>query len=571
MQQTFFIEALLKRILFVAVLTFLVSLSFIPLGYSAEPFGTNLGSFDGVIAYSNCSNYCVSCNNYCNDLNYAEDSTYIGVKWQCVEYVRRYYYEVFDIDLASKHRGDAKTFYDHATDMGLNGYPNGGTFPPQVGDILVSEGTDANVGHVAIVRSVTDNQVCTIQQNFSNDSRDINRCLTLNVSNGSYTVSGFGASYSIAGWLRNPEQSGTTTTTINPIIAQTPMFGPPGETFAQWGTGFTPDSTATLHFEMPDGTEYPTDSQSIDSTGHFETTYTTQYDKPAGTYTWWAIDGPTGVKSNEISYEITDAFYAIEVEGFDINTSHDNTAMAVGPPDECTSPCDWQDGPGYFVSLGGGYIIATMERWFSDGPGADMRIFEVGSRQGGSNESFDVYISSDSSDENNWIKVADNAHNDSGKVYASIDIAGNSGSYKYVSIVVGGSGGRATSGADIDAIQIIGSALITTTSTTSQPTTSSSSIITTTTTSVNSTTTSCEENDLCCTENAYGEHSSQAKLLRYFRDKVLSQTPEGRELIKLYYLWSPTIVRAMEGDDEFKQWVKEMIDSVLPMIERELE
>ncbi len=42
-------------------------------------------------------------------------------------------------------------------------------------------------------------------------------------------------------------------------------------------------------------------------------------------------------------------------------------------------------------------------------------------------------------------------------------------------------------------------------------------------------------------------------------------------MIKLYYLWSPVIVRAMEQDGEFKEEVKQMIDGVLLMIEGEME
>ncbi len=58
------------------------------------------------------------------------------------------------------------------------------------------------------------------------------------------------------------------------VIAQQPMSGPPGTTFVQWGTGFTPNSTATLHFKKPDGTEYPTLQQPMDAIGHFEIYYT---------------------------------------------------------------------------------------------------------------------------------------------------------------------------------------------------------------------------------------------------------------------------------------------------------
>jgi len=69
----------------------------------------------------------------------------------------------------------------------------------------------------------------------------------------------------------------------------------------------------------------------------------------------------------------------------------------------------------------------------------------------------------------------------------------------------------------------------------------------------------------------YWEGSEEIAVLRYFRDSVLSQTTEGKKLIGLYYVWSPVIVKAMEEDEEFEAWVKEKIDSVLPMIEREME
>jgi hypothetical protein len=93
-------------------------------------------------------------------------------------------------------------------------------------------------------------------------------------------------------------------TTINPTIAQGPMSGHPGTTFVQWGTEFTHNGTATLHFQKPDGTEYPTQKINLDGIGHFETSYYAPMDKPLGTYKWWAIDGATGIKSNTVSYVI---------------------------------------------------------------------------------------------------------------------------------------------------------------------------------------------------------------------------------------------------------------------------
>lgn len=88
-----------------------------------------------------------------------------------------------------------------------------------------------------------------------------------------------------------------------------------------------------------------------------------------------------------------------------------------------------------------------------------------------------------------------------------------------------------------------------------------------TTTTILSTTTTTTEG-ACPSEEIYGEDSEETQLLRYFRDNVLNQTPEGQELIRLYYLWSPAIVRTMEEDEEFKEDVKEMTDGVLELMGR---
>jgi len=70
----------------------------------------------------------------------------------------------------------------------------------------------------------------------------------------------------------------------------------------------------------------------------------------------------------------------------------------------------------------------------------------------------------------------------------------------------------------------------------------------------------------CLMLQIYGENSEEAELLRLFRDSVLATIPEGKELINLYYQWSPVIVQMMNGNEEFKKEVKEMIDGVLPLI-----
>ena len=56
-------------------------------------------------------------------------------------------------------------------------------------------------------------------------------------------------------------------------------------------------------------------------------------------------------------------------------------------------------------------------------------------------------------------------------------------------------------------------------------------------------------------------------ILRNFRDEVLSKTRVGQDIIRLYYEWSPAIVKVIKEDEEFKEQVKEMIDAIVMLIE----
>ena len=73
--------------------------------------------------------------------------------------------------------------------------------------------------------------------------------------------------------------------------------------------------------------------------------------------------------------------------------------------------------------------------------------------------------------------------------------------------------------------------------------------------------------EICPAIRIYGQGSEEVAVLRDFRDEVLSQTPVGQEIIKLYYQWSPAIVKAIEADEEFKEEVKDLVDGFLRMVE----
>ena len=74
---------------------------------------------------------------------------------------------------------------------------------------------------------------------------------------------------------------------------------------------------------------------------------------------------------------------------------------------------------------------------------------------------------------------------------------------------------------------------------------------------------------LCPVEQLYGQSSYEAELLRFVRDYMLVTTVQGREIIKLYYLWSPLIVMMMQEDGEFNDLVRNTVDDMLQILLKE--
>ena len=157
------------------------------------PFDTVVGSFNGVTAYSNGSVTTDS-----------TDRISTGLKWQCVEFVRRYYSTVYGMNIGAGE--NASGFYSSAASWKLASFPNGGTVSPQVGDILCFAGGSSGNGHVAIITGVSSTQITVIQQNVTESSRDAAFPCPMSVVGGKYTVYGttIGSSYNCQGWLRKP-------------------------------------------------------------------------------------------------------------------------------------------------------------------------------------------------------------------------------------------------------------------------------------------------------------------------------------------------------------------------------
>lgn len=133
---------------------------------SKYKLGQPLDSLNGVEVYYN------GMVGHTDGRNVGPDGYNIGMKYQCVEFVKRYYYQRFGHKMPDAY-GNAKDFFDATVPdsamnlkRGLRQYTNGSCRPPQPEDLLIFDGHSGNkYGHVCIIASVTDSSVTIIQQN----------------------------------------------------------------------------------------------------------------------------------------------------------------------------------------------------------------------------------------------------------------------------------------------------------------------------------------------------------------------------------------------------------------------
>ncbi len=138
----------------------------------AENFGEKVGvSFAGVPAYSNCQNACV------NPTPNFVTGVYTGIKWQCVEYARRWLLVnqgvVYgDVDIAADIWGLDYVRTPHKKNQFVfKGFVNGSPEAPQRGDLLIYSKEFYGTGHVAVVLQVDAERknVLVGEQNFDNN------------------------------------------------------------------------------------------------------------------------------------------------------------------------------------------------------------------------------------------------------------------------------------------------------------------------------------------------------------------------------------------------------------------
>ncbi len=160
--------------------------------------GQKIDALNGVSVYYNGSVSNV------NGRNTTVDGYNLGLKYQCVEFVKRYYYEHLNHKMPDSY-GHAKDFFDKSLADGkknkkrnLIQYANPSLTKPKVSDLVVFDGTNHNkYGHVAIISNVTTKEIEIIQQNPGPFGKSRDTYALIN-KNGKWQIKHKG----ILGWLR---------------------------------------------------------------------------------------------------------------------------------------------------------------------------------------------------------------------------------------------------------------------------------------------------------------------------------------------------------------------------------
>ena len=158
--------------------------------------GQEIDSFNGIPVYYNgwFSNI--------KGRNVTNDGYNLGLKYQCVEFVKRYYFEHLNHKMPNSY-GHAKDFFDNSLRDGqknkarnLFQYTNASRSKPKVSDLLIYKASTFNkFGHVSIVSRVSDDEIEIIQQNIGSQSRETFKLI---YNDGLWKIK----SNRIVGWLR---------------------------------------------------------------------------------------------------------------------------------------------------------------------------------------------------------------------------------------------------------------------------------------------------------------------------------------------------------------------------------
>lgn len=166
--------------------------------YTTSKIGQEIDNLNGVKVYYNGPYSNIS------GRNWTKDHYNLGLKYQCVEFVKRYYYEHLNHKMTDSY-GHAKDYFDKNIKdgafnkrRGLYQYTNTSKSKPKVNDLLIFSGTIFNkFGHVAIISNVKEHKIEIIQQNAGSytNAREI---FSLKRENSKWSIN----NTRVLGWLR---------------------------------------------------------------------------------------------------------------------------------------------------------------------------------------------------------------------------------------------------------------------------------------------------------------------------------------------------------------------------------
>jgi len=136
--------------------------------------------------------------------NTTSDGYNLGLKYQCVEFAKRFYYEVYDHKMPDSY-GHARDFFNRSladgelnTKRNMYQFKNGSDHKPKADDMVVIGPLSYNkFGHLFVITKVGKKSISFVQQNpgSNNPSRGE---YPLHFKNGKWTIEAPG----LLGWLR---------------------------------------------------------------------------------------------------------------------------------------------------------------------------------------------------------------------------------------------------------------------------------------------------------------------------------------------------------------------------------
>ena len=182
---------------------------------SKEPFGTLLGYAPGGVAIYSSDYENLDPEQFPNDASFRSYSghEYMGYKWQCVEFARRFLFLNYGIvftDVGMAHEIFSLRFLRQVINeaiLPLQAFANGSKRKPEAGALLIWDdgGMFDRTGHVAIITEVFDNKIRIAEQNVIHTRLPIGkqwtRELAMTVSAEGYYLHDTFDDTKILGWM----------------------------------------------------------------------------------------------------------------------------------------------------------------------------------------------------------------------------------------------------------------------------------------------------------------------------------------------------------------------------------